>query len=67
MARSVEPVPQALATSDLNFGSFRLESTKRLWRGTQPVAVRPRPLAVLRYLAEQSGQLVDSEESLKRL
>jgi DNA-binding winged helix-turn-helix (wHTH) protein len=67
MERSVEQVPQALAPSDLYFGSFRLESTKRLWRGTQPVAVRPRPLAVLRYLAEQSGQLVDSEESLKRL
>jgi predicted ATPase len=44
-----------------------LEQAKRLWRGNQQVEVRPRPLSVLRYLAERPGQLLTGEELLKRL
>jgi DNA-binding winged helix-turn-helix (wHTH) protein len=58
---------QAEAETFLHFGPFRLEGTKRLWRGEHLVDVRPRPLAVLRYLAERPGRLVTSEELLKRL
>ncbi len=37
-------------TSYLVFGPFRLDpSRKRLWRGEQELALRPRPLAVLQY------------------
>src|SRR5262245_9072052 len=67
MAQSQETPFQAGAEIDLYFGPFRLESTKRLWRGAQLVTIRPRPLAVLRYLAERAGQLVPGEELLKRL
>ena len=52
---------------DLYFGPFRLERAKRLWQNEQWVDVRPRALAVLRYLAERAGELVTSEELLKRL
>ena len=58
---------QAGAESDLYFGPFRLESNKQLWRGKQPVRVRPRPLAVLRYLAERPARLMTSEELLQQL
>jgi len=54
-------------SSDLGFGPFRLKGAKQLWRGEQLVNLRPRPLAVLRYLAERPGRLVSSEELLKRL
>ncbi|HEV8714317.1 MAG TPA: AAA family ATPase, partial [Candidatus Binatia bacterium] len=53
--------------TDLRFGPFRLEATKRLWRGDRVVGIRPRPLAMLRYLAERPGRLVTKEELLKRL
>lgn len=58
------------ATADepvLHFGPFRVEAAKRLWRGDQLVEIRPRPLALLRYLADRSGRLVTKEELLKRL
>src|SRR5215813_4788009 len=67
MAQSRETSTPAQAASDLYFGSFRLEQAKRLWRGEQLVDVRPRPLAVLRYLAEPPGWLVAGEELLKQL
>ena len=47
--------------ADLYFGPFRLEQRKRLWRGEQWVEVRPRPLAVLRCLAERPGRVVTRE------
>src|SRR5262245_56326288 len=53
--------------SILHFGQFRLEATKRLWRGDQQIDLRPRSLAVLRYLAERPGQLITKEELLKQL
>ena len=51
----------------LSFGPFRVEAAKRLWHGTQLVEIRPRPLVMLRYLAERPQQLVTKEELLKRL
>jgi DNA-binding winged helix-turn-helix (wHTH) protein len=60
-------MPALQAEADLCFGPFRLEGSKRLWREDQLVALRPRPLAVLRYLAEQAGRIVTGEELLKRL
>src|SRR5262245_53577298 len=52
---------------DLYFGSFHLERDKRLWCGGSPITLRPRPLTVLRYLAERAGRLVTSEELRKQL
>ncbi len=51
----------------LHFGPFRVEAAKRLWRGGQMVEIRPRPLMMLRYLAERPGRLVTKEELLKQL
>ena len=53
--------------SELHFGSFRLEIAKQLWRSDQPVDLRPRTLALLRYLAERPHQLVTKEELLTQL
>ena len=44
---------QAESRANLYFGSFRLVQAKRLWQAEQWVDVRPRALAVLRYLAER--------------
>lgn len=47
----------------LTFGPFRLDEPHgRLWRGEQVIALRPRSLAVLRYLVEQPGRLVTKAE-----
>ncbi len=47
----------------LTFGSFQLDVTDgRLWRGGQVVALRPRSLAVLRYLVEHPSRLVTKAE-----
>ncbi len=47
----------------LTFGPFRLDVTGgRLWRGAHVVALRPRAVAVLRYLAEHPGRLVTKAE-----
>src|SRR5262245_12202874 len=67
MTQGVKPPNQAETEEDLHLGPFRLEGTKRLWRGEQLIDVRPRPLAVLRYLAERPGRLVTGEELLKQL
>jgi predicted ATPase len=45
------------------FGPFRLEPPPgRLWRGDQIIPLRPRSLAMLRYLAAQPGRLVTKAE-----
>ena len=67
MAQESERPIQSAAESDLHFGPFRLEMQKRLWHGEHLVALRPRALAVLRYLAERPGQLVTTEELLTHL
>jgi hypothetical protein len=47
----------------LTFGPFRLDLTHcRLWRGAQIIGLRPRSLAVLRYLVEHPGRLVTKAE-----
>ena len=67
MVQAKKTLTQTSAESALCFGPFRLEMSKRLWRGDRLVEVRPRPLAVLRYLAERRGRLVTAEELLRRL
>jgi tetratricopeptide (TPR) repeat protein len=48
---------------DLWFGEFRLDlASERLWRGRKEVALRAKPFAVLRHLAENPGRLVAKEE-----
>jgi predicted ATPase/DNA-binding winged helix-turn-helix (wHTH) protein len=47
----------------LTFGPFQLDVTDgRLWQGAHVVALRPRALAVLRYLAQHPGRLVTKAE-----
>lgn len=70
MVQSIQDSEVALekaGESALYFGPFRIEAAKRLWRGEQLIEIRPRPLAMLRYLAERPRQLVTKEELLKRL
>ena len=47
----------------LSFGPFRIES-HQLWRGEQALPLRPKALAVLRYLASQPERLVSQAELL---
>jgi predicted ATPase/DNA-binding winged helix-turn-helix (wHTH) protein len=47
----------------LTFGPFRLDTTHgRLWRGERATTLRPRTLAMLRYLIEHRGRLVTKAE-----
>jgi DNA-binding winged helix-turn-helix (wHTH) protein len=47
----------------IHFGSFRLDTDpNRLWRGSEEVPLRAKSLAVLAYLARQSGRLVSKDE-----
>src|SRR5215831_7656122 len=49
----------------ITFGPFCLDleaAHGRLWRGEQIIALRPRSLAVLRYLVEHAGRLVTKAE-----
>ncbi len=50
------------------FGPFRFDpTTNQLWQGEQTVALQPKPLAVLHYLAERPGQVVPKQELLKHI
>jgi len=47
----------------LTFGPFRLDTTHgHLWQGEQVTTLRPRSLAMLRYLIEHPGRLVTKAE-----
>jgi DNA-binding winged helix-turn-helix (wHTH) protein len=47
----------------ITFGPFRLDVThRRLWRGESVIGLRPRSLAMLRYLVEHPGRLVSKAE-----
>ena len=47
----------------LEFGPYRLESgPDRLWRDSEEIALRPKSLKVLAYLARRPGRLVTKEE-----
>ena len=51
------------ARGTLEFGPYRLESGPyRLWRGSKEIALRPKSLKVLAYLAGQPGRLVSKDE-----
>ncbi|MEA3277431.1 MAG: AAA family ATPase [Pseudomonadota bacterium] len=55
-----------MTAQHLRFGPFSLEAEPpQLRRGTEQIALRPKSLALLRYLAERPGQLVSKEELLK--
>jgi DNA-binding winged helix-turn-helix (wHTH) protein/predicted ATPase len=69
----VQPAVQAVETKTtgdamqpgnyLAFGPFRLDVTQgQLWREERVLALRPRSLAMLRYLAEYPGRLVTKAE-----
>src|SRR5262245_1692053 len=48
---------------DLTFGPFRLDQTHGcVWRGAQRLPLRPRSLALLRYLVAHPGSLVTHAE-----
>ena len=45
------------------FGAFRVDTTHgRLWRGADVIALRPRSLALLRYLLAHPRRLVTKAE-----
>jgi DNA-binding winged helix-turn-helix (wHTH) protein len=53
---------------EIVFAPFRLDcDNRRLWRGEQPLAVQPKPLAVLQYLAQHAGHLISKEELLQQV
>jgi len=50
----------------IHFAAFRLDCTnEQLWRGSQLLPLRPKPFAILHYLATHPNQLVIKEELLK--
>ena len=54
--------------SCIDFGEYRLEpDVPRLTRGDHPVALQPRPLAVLCYLAARPGVVVGRDELIRTL
>jgi DNA-binding response OmpR family regulator len=51
---------------DLTFPPFRLElANERLWRGTEPLTLRPKAFRLLRYLAEHPERLLTHEKFAK--
>ncbi|MGH8471402.1 MAG: AAA family ATPase, partial [Gammaproteobacteria bacterium] len=53
---------------DLTFPPFRLElANERLWRGAEPLTLRPKAFLLLRYLAEHPERLLTQEELLKAI
>ncbi len=57
-----------MPTQHIRFGSFSLETEPlQLKRGVEQVALRPKGLEMLRYLAERPGRLVSKEELLERV
>ena len=54
---------QVTSGSTITFGPYRLESgPDRLFRGSEEIALRPKSLGVLAYLARRPGRLVSKEE-----
>jgi DNA-binding winged helix-turn-helix (wHTH) protein len=50
---------------EIFFPPFRLDlSSEQLWREDEPLALRPKTFAVLRYLVEHPGKLVTKDELL---
>src|SRR5215475_2827804 len=58
----------AQTRSGIKFGPYRLDVVRaRLWRENEPVALQPRPLAVLSYLAARPGVVVGRDELIEKL
>jgi DNA-binding winged helix-turn-helix (wHTH) protein/tetratricopeptide (TPR) repeat protein len=56
------------SASAITFGPYRLDPTvPRLWKGEESVALQPRPLAVLSYLAGRPGQVIGRDELIRTL
>ena len=52
----------------LVFGPFRLDlAARQLWRGEEPVALTPRAMDVLAYLAQSAGALVTRDQLFQAL
>ena len=52
-----------MTSGTLEFGPYRLKSEPyRLWRGPEEIALRPKSLKVLAYLARRPGRLVSKDE-----
>lgn len=52
----------------VRFGPYRFDPDRGcLWRGDERVALQPRPLAVLRYLAARPGAVVGRDELIQKL
>ena len=57
-----------MAERAVTFGPFRLDLLQnRLWREAQPIALRPQPFAVLRYLVLHADRLVTKAELLQHV
>jgi hypothetical protein len=55
-------------TNGITFGPYRLDvDGARLWTGSDPVPLQPRPLAVLAYLAARPGAVVSRDELIAKL
>src|SRR5262245_19582339 len=53
---------------EILFGPFRLNyDNQQLWRGEQRLDIQPKPLAVLQYLAQNTGRLITKEELLRQV
>lgn len=53
------------AARDISFGPFRFDLTDEcLWRGTQPISLRPKAFAVLKLLVEHPARLVTKQQVL---
>lgn len=54
-----------MADRPIRFGSFQLDlAAERLWNGSDPIALRPKTWAVLRFLVDRAGELVEKETLL---
>src|SRR5262247_2691888 len=53
---------------EIAIGPFRLDcANQQLWRSEEQLALQPKPLAVLQYLAQHAGQLIPKEELLQQV
>src|SRR5262245_8246683 len=54
--------------AELRFGPYRLELARaRLWKANEPVALQPKPLAVLGHLAARPGVVVGRDDLIRTL
>src|SRR5262249_11474985 len=53
-------------TQEFRFGGFRLDlQSARLWRGDEPIRLRPKSFAVLHYLVAHPGRVRSKDELLQ--